>query len=221
MTQIAMPDENEFGRKKSEEQKEGALARFMDWVTSTEPDDVKAYVDKLRAQNVHLSDDELAKKIVSRKSFKNGLVGAATGIPGILALPATIPADLVMTWRIQAFMAMCVAYVYGHTDKTTDLKTDLYLILAGESAKQALKRLGIETGKAIAKKAIDKYITREVMVKIWSVVGQKIITKAGEKSLTSFMRLVPILGAPIGFAFDWAATRGVGYFAIRYYSGRG
>jgi hypothetical protein len=221
MTQLAMPDGNEFGRKKPEEQKEGALARFLDWVTSTEPAEVKAYVDKLRSQNAEISDDDLAKKIVSRKSLKNGLVGAATGIPGIIALPATIPADLVATWRIQAFMAMCVAYVFGHTAKTTDLKTDLYLILAGDSAKEALKRLGIEVGKTLARRAIEKYITREVMVKIWSVLGRQIITKAGTKSLTSFMRLVPGLGGVVGFFCDWGATKVVGHFAIKYYSGQG
>ena len=128
---------------------------------------------------------------------------------------------MVATWRIQAAMAFSVAYVYGQTMDTADLKTDIYIILAGNSAKEALKRLGIEAAKGLTKKAIQKYISREVMVKIWSVVGRKIITKAGEKSLTSFMKMVPLVGAPVGFAFDWVATRAVGRFAIKYYSGKG
>ena len=57
------------------------------------------------------------------------------------------------------------------------------------------------------------------MVKIWKVVGQKIITKAGEKSMTSFMKMVPLVGAPVGFAFDWTATQAVGKLAIKYYRG--
>lgn len=116
-------------------------------------------------------------------------------------------------------MAFSIAYIYGHTKDTTDLKTDLYLILAGDSAKEALKRFGIEVSKSVTKKAVDKYITREIMVKIWKVVGRKIITKAGEKSLTSFIKLVPLVGAPVGFAFDWGATRAVGGLAIKYYKG--
>lgn len=99
------------------------------------------------------------------------------------------------------------------------MKTDLYLILAGDSAKEALKRIGIEVSKGVTKKAVQKYITRDVMVKIWKVVGQKIITKAGEKSLTSFMKMVPLVGAPVGFAFDWIATQTVGRFAMSYYKG--
>lgn len=57
------------------------------------------------------------------------------------------------------------------------------------------------------------------MVKIWQIVGRKIITKAGEKSLTIFMKLAPLAGAPIGFVFDWGVTRVVGGLEIKYCKG--
>lgn len=221
MSNLVLPPDGDFSPKKPEDEKVGALGRFMDWVLTTQPASVRAYVDKLRTQNLGITDDALAEKIVRRKALKNGLVGAATGVGGILVLPVTIPADLLASWRIQAFMCMSVAYTYGHTAQTTDLKTDIYLIMAGDSAKEALKRLGIEVGKTVTRKAVEKYITREFMVKIWKVIGQRIITKAGQKSLTSFTRMVPLIGAPIGFGFDWFATRAVGHCAIEYYSGRG
>ena len=72
---------------------------------------------------------------------------------GLFVMPVTIPTDLIASWRIQATMAFSIAYIYGHTENTTDLKTDLYLILAGDSAKEALKRLGIEISKDITKKS--------------------------------------------------------------------
>jgi hypothetical protein len=198
--------------------KVGALEKVIDWIIDTDPIAIESYVDKLREQNPGIRDDELAKKIVSRKAIKNGLVGAISGIPGLIALPVTVPTDLVASWKIQTYMAVSIAYVYGHTTQTTDLKTDIYIILAGDAAKEALKRVGIEITKEVTKKAIDKYITREVMKQIWKVVGQKIITKAGEKSLTSFMKMVPIVGAPVGYAFDWVAAKVVGRTAIKYYS---
>jgi hypothetical protein len=200
---------------------EAALGALVDWFAETDVQDIDEYVVKLRAQNPGITDDDLAHKIVRRKSLKCGMVGAATGIPGLLALPATIPADLIACWRIQIVMAVAVARVYGHSARTTDLKTDILLILAGNAAKEALKRLGIEVGKSITKNVIDKVITREVMKAIWKVVSQKIITKAGEKSFTSFMKAVPLVGAPVGFAFDYPAARIVGHNAITYYSGGG
>lgn len=198
---------------------QNGLEHILDFVISTDHVKIEDYVDKLVEQNKGISCDELAKKILHRKSIKNGLIGAISGLGGLITLPVSIPTDLICSWRIQASMAFSIAYVYGHTKDTTDLKTDLYLILAGNSAKEALKRIGIETSKAITKKAVEKYITRDIMVKIWKVVGQKIITKAGEKSLTSFMKMVPLVGAPVGFAFDWTATQTVGKFAIAYYRG--
>ena len=198
--------------------KAGALESIVNWIIEADPIAIASYVDKLREQNMGITNDELANKIVSRKAIKNGLVGAISGIPGLIALPVTTPTDLVATWKIQAYMAVSIAYVYGHTSETTDLKTDIYLILAGDAAKEALKRMGIQISKEVTKKAIDKYITREVMKKIWKVVGQKIITKAGQKSLTSFMKMVPLVGAPVGYGFDWFATKAVGKTAIIYYS---
>lgn len=177
------------------------------------------YVAKLRSQHPNVSNDTLAKKIVSRKSVKNGLVGALTGVGGYATMPVAIPTDLACSWKIQIAMALSVACVYGHDNDTTDLKTDIYLILGGNAAKEALKKLGIETSKAITKKAVQKYITKDVMTKITSVIGRKIITKAGEKSMTSFMKMVPLVGAPVGFAFDWTSTQLVGKVAIQYYRG--
>lgn len=206
-------------RLPTKEELQKGLDTVVDYVISTDSVVIKNYVDKLCEQNMGITCDELAKKVMNRKSVKNGLVGAVTGLGGIVTLPVSIPADLVCSWRIQASMAFSIAYIYGHTKDTTDLKTDLYLILAGDSAKEALKRFGIEVSKSVTKKAVDKYITREIMVKIWKVVGRKIITKAGEKSLTSFIKLVPLVGAPVGFAFDWGATRAVGGLAIKYYKG--
>ncbi|NJD03912.1 MAG: hypothetical protein FIA99_15245 [Ruminiclostridium sp.] len=198
---------------------QNALEHVLDFIISTDHVTIESYVEKLLEQNEGISCDELAKKILHRKSIKNGFIGAATGFGGLITLPVTIPADLICSWRIQASMAFSIAYVYGHTKDTTDLKTDLYLILSGDSAKEALKRIGIEASKSITKKAVEKYITKDIMLKIWSVVGRKVITKAGEKSLTSFMKMVPLVGAPVGFAFDWAATQTVGKFAIKYYKG--
>ncbi|WP_158929229.1 EcsC family protein [Acidisphaera sp. S103] len=201
------------------EEKENVITKIVDWMVEKSLPEVDKYVGSLRSLNPEISNDALARKIVSRKSMKNGLVGAATGVGGLITLPVTVPADLVASWKIQIFMAIAIAHVYGHDLKAANIKTDIFLILAGDSAKEGLKRLGVEMTKGITKKAIDKYITREIMVKIWKIIPQKIITKAGEKSLTSFMKMVPLVGAPIGFTFDWLSARATGKVAIHYYSG--
>ncbi len=202
------------------EVKLNVLEKLINWMIASGQEHLDSYINHLKYQSPGLSRDDLAHKVVNRKSFKNGLVGAATGLGGLITLPVAVPADLVASWKIQITLALAVARVYDHTRYTTDFKTDIYLILAGNSAVEALKRAGIEVSKGVTKKAISKYVTREVMKKIWKVIPQKVITKAGEKSFTSFMKMVPLVGAPVGFAFDWAAARAVGKTAIHYYSGR-
>ena len=100
------------------EDRRTALDKIIDWLVVTDPQQISTYVDTLRQQNFSVSDDELAKWIVSRKSFKNGLVGPVTGLGGPLTLPVAIPTELVFSWKIQAFMACSVAHVYGHTHDT-------------------------------------------------------------------------------------------------------
>ena len=199
----------------------GALTRVVDHMIEVSAPGVTSYVQKLRSQNPGISSDALAGKIVRRKSFKNGLVGAVTGLGGAITLPIAIPVDVIASWKIQIAMALAIAAAYGRNNGNSDLKTDVFLILAGDSAKEALKRAGIHVAKGVTHKAIQQHVTREVMKKIWKVIPQRIITKAGEKSVLSLTRMVPIVGAPVGFAFDWAAARAVGRAAKRYYAGGG
>lgn len=204
-----------------EKQQANALMKLVDWMIERNLPNVEAYVTELRRKNPGMSDKRLARRIVRRKSFKNGLVGAATGLGGLITLPVAVPADILMSWRIQIFMILAVASVHGLTKDNADLRTDIFLVMAGNAAKDVLKKLGIETSKAVTRRAVQKHVTKEIMKKIWKVVPQKIITKAGEKSLTSFTKMVPLVGAPIGFAFDLGSCLVAGKLSIAYYGGGG
>ncbi len=198
-----------------------AFGKLVDWFIEFDPFEVKMYVEEQRHRNPDLSDDELATRIIGIKSVKNGLVGAATGVPGFLAMPITVPTDLLMSWKIQINLALCIAYIYGHDidNKTSDeLKTDIYMILAGKNAKNYLKVLGVEIDR-VTKKTLKRYASREAMSEIWKHIGYHIAATTSRRSATKLTRMVPLIGAPIGFAFDYTATRSVGAFARQYYGG--
>lgn len=197
------------------------LQRIIDWAVHIPPERTQSYVEILRKKHPGISNIELARKIVRRKALKNGAVGAITGIPGLIIAPITIPADLLASWRLQAQMAVAIAYVFGHTAETTDLKTDIYIIMGGNYALEALKKAGVGTAKVMTKKVVQKYITQDIMKKVWKVIAKKVVIKAGKRSLISVTKLVPLIGAPIGFAIDWVSAEAVGRFAIKYYSGDG
>ncbi len=195
-----------------------AFEKLVDWFIETDPWQIKRYVEGLRERYPDATDDELARKVVSLKSIKNGLVGAATGVPGFLAFPIAIPADVIASWKIQINMAMCIAHIYGHAiDPTKDeIKTDIFMILAGSGAKESLNLMGVEVDQ-VTKNAIRRYVTREVTIELWKHLGRRIIRTTGLRSMHRMSRVMPLVGAPIGFAFDYAATRSVGEAACDYY----
>ena len=198
-----------------------AFEKLVDWFIEFDPFEVKMYVEEQRTRNPDLTEDQLAVRIIGIKSVKNGLVGAATGVPGFLAMPITVPTDLLMSWKIQINLALCIAYIYGHDidNKSRDeLKTDLYMILAGNGAKEHLRVLGVEIDE-VTKKSLKRYVSREMLAGIWKQIGRHIAVSTGRRSATKLSRMIPLVGAPIGFAFDYTATKSVGAFAKRYYGG--
>ena len=179
---------------------------------------VEEYVAQVRRLNPDKTPLELAKRIMWRRSFKAGALGGLCGLGGFITLPVTMPTNLYYSFRIQARLTLAIAHIYGWNIAEDDAITDMLLVMGGSSSIEAVKSVGVSIGNEFAKKAVLKYVTRDVMKKINSVVSRKIITKAGEKSLLSFTELVPLIGAPIGAAFDFFGTLAVGRAAITFYS---
>jgi len=180
---------------------------------------IEEYVSHLSKLNPDINNENLAKKIISRRSLKSGAIGAICGLGGIITIPITMPADIYYTFKIQARMVLSLAFIYGWKIDDDETITDILLVMGGNAGINALKNAGIKIGEEFAKKGVNKYITREVMKKINKIISRKIITKAGEKSLTSLTKLIPLVGAPIGAAFDYFGTRSIGKTALIFYSG--
>lgn len=175
---------------------------------------VVADVDLLRSRNSGLARDALARLAVKRGTRRVGAASFATGFGGAPLLAVNLASVL----TLQASVVLSVAAVYDELD-SPDLKQDLMLIMAGNSAVTALRTFGVAATNDMGKRWVARNVTRETMKRVEKVVGRKILTKAGEKSLTSFVKLVPVAGAAVGYTVDRNYTRVLGASAVRYYSG--
>ena len=203
-----------------EEQRVVVFEKLVDWLIETDPWKVRRYVQSLRERYPDASDDELVEKVVSVKSVKNGLIGAATAVPGFLALPIVVPADLIASWKIQINLALCIAHIYGHEidgHNVAKIKTDLFMILAGEEARESFEVMGVEVDQ-VTQETVRRYVTREIAIELWKHLGLRIMRMTGVRSFARLSKAVPLVGAPIGFVFDYSATRTVGEAAREYYS---
>jgi hypothetical protein len=157
-------------------------------------------------------------------------------------MPFTVPIDVYCSLKTQAFMAYCVSYIYGSADNTVDMKRDIYLIIAGDAAKTAFKKIGIDITEKISKKVIEQYIAQYAAQQVYSVlfvefgregalkiladelsieIVERVIAQNSKTIFNRFFRkVIPFVGAPIGFAFDWTMAKMVGKRAISYYSGK-
>lgn len=175
---------------------------------------VEADVDRVRRRQPGLSQNELARALVKRGRRRVGAASFATGFGGAPTLAVNVTSVL----TLQAATVLAVAAAYDELD-SPDLRQDLVLILAGNSAVVALRGLGVAAANDMGKRWVQANVTRETMKQVNKVVSRKILTKAGEKSLTSFVKLVPVAGAAVGYTVDRGYTRVLGESAIRYYSG--
>lgn len=168
-----------------------SLESLIDWILETDPDEVRDYVDELCLEHPKVDKRKIAEKIINDQSFNNGLLGAVTGLGGLITLPATVPIDIIKAWRIQAFTINCIAYLYGYTPQKTDLKTDIFLVLSNGSLED-VKKLVIEEFVKSAPKQASKSVDffKEAAIKqtgkIVPKYAAKAITKYGGKKVASY-----------------------------------
>lgn len=184
----------------------GAIARVRALVV--------ADVERARKRNPDLSQDQLARLVVKRGTRRVGAASFAFGFGGAPMLALNLSSVL----TLQVSLVLAVAAVYDELD-SPDLQQDLVLILAGNSAVTSLRTFGVAAANDMGKKWVQKNVTRETMKQVNKVLSRKILTKAGEKSLTSLVKIVPVAGAAVGYAVDRSFARVLGDSAIRYYGG--
>lgn len=174
----------------------GTLDSLIDSIITNDPEKVSNHVNSIREKKSQLTTKQIAEKIVGEQSFYNGLFGAGTGAFGLMALPATIPTDLVKAWKIQAFTIRCIAYCYGYTDQTTDLKTDIYLLLSSDSM-ATLKEIVYQQAvsakmqAALAVETMKQSVTREALKAAPKYVAQAVVQVAGKEAANYAMKGIP------------------------------
>lgn len=143
--------------------------------------------ERARAANPQAAPEQLIGRIIRRQAFRSGVVGAVTGLGGLVTLPVALPVDIVLSLRLQAALVEFIANRYGHTNPgETESRIRAYLIMSG-SGRVSEAAINI----------ITKYLLR--------VVGK------------SVSKLVPVLGAVVSFGVNYAIVQAIGGVAVRYY----
>lgn len=145
---------------------------------------------KMRADNPTLNQEALLRRVVQREAFKCGLIGAVTSVGGFVTLPLTLPIDIFLSLQVQKSMVEFIAASYGKTE-VSEMEARLRSYLVISGGIRAT-----ETSTRL----LMRFLTR--------LVGK------------SFSKLIPFLGAVVGFVVNYAIAHATGRLAIEWYAGR-
>lgn len=154
--------------------------------------------------------DSLANAVINAETLKVTAISAAAGMPGGIAMAATIPADLAQFYGFVIRTAQELAYIYGWGELFTesselDANTQSQLILfigvmsgVGAANKAVTKLFSEAAANAVAKRVAAKTLTKTwyypIVKKIAAMLGQKMVKSTFAKGIS---KAVPILGGAI------------------------
>ncbi len=156
--------------------------------------------------------EDNVNSLIRWQNTKAGASGFITGLPGIMAMPVTLPANITSVLYVQIRMIAAIAHMGGYDLRDDRVKTFVYLCLAGNAVKDITKNVGIKIGNKFATKTIEK-ISRDTILAINKAVGFRLVTKFGDKGFINLGKGVPFFGGIIGGAFDSISTNIIGNVA--------
>ncbi|OCA86945.1 EcsC family protein [Bacillus sp. FJAT-27986] len=156
--------------------------------------------------------DQKVQSLINWQNTKSATSGFLTGVGGLITLPVAVPANITSVIFVQMRMVAAIAHMGGYDLKDDQVKTFVYVCLAGNGAKDILKNTGIQIGRKLAVTGIKK-IPFEVIKKINHALGFRLLTKFGEKGVINLSKMVPVAGGIIGGTVDAFATNTIGNLA--------
>ncbi|MFJ7177543.1 hypothetical protein ACIQXA_14345 [Streptomyces massasporeus] len=164
--------------------------------------------------------DKAANDSIRYETAKVSALSAAAGLPGFMALPATVPADLAQYFGHMLRIAQKLAYLYSWPDLFSDdgddvddatmgMLTLFFGVMFGtQSANVAVGKVAEMMAKQVAKKLPQKALTKGVIYpvvkKVAAYIGAEMTKQTFAKSVS---KAIPVVGAAISGTLTFATYR--------------
>ncbi|MFG3205811.1 hypothetical protein [Streptomyces sp. NPDC048192] len=161
--------------------------------------------------------EKAANDSIRYETAKVSALSAAAGIPGILALPATVPADLAQYVGHMLRVAQKLAYLYSWPelfsdegddvdDATVGVLTLFFGVMFGtQSANAAVGKVAGMMSEQVAKKLPQKALTKGVVYPIVKKVAAYIGVKMTKESFAKAVsKAIPLVGAAVSGGLTFA-----------------
>lgn len=161
--------------------------------------------------------NNIANKLIMKRTSQSSIASFAAGIPGGVAMAATIPADILQFFGMSLRLAQELSYLYGADDlwkngKVDDEKVKDQLILycgvmfGVSGAVSGVRVLSTQVAKTALKKIPQKALTKTfwypMIKKICSFVGYTLTKKTLASGVS---KAIPVIGGVISGTINFAS----------------
>lgn len=168
----------------------------------------------------------LARSLVVDRTLKSSAMSFAAGMPGGLAMAATIPADTIQYFGITLRLAQEISYLYGEEDlwsegnlseekvmNTLIVYCGVMFSVSGASAtlRVLANQLGKQALKKIPQMALTKTFYYPIIKSIVRFFGGKLTKEIFGKVIS---KAVPVLGGFVSGGITFATLRSMGFKLI-------
>ena len=155
-----------------------------------------------------------AKKLAKSQIAKCTLSGTITSAGGIITMPIALPANITSVWYVELQMIAAIAVLGGYDPSHDEVKMLSYACLGGSGVMDTLRTAGVDFAVKGGKVLIKK-IPVEAVRAVNKKLGMRFVTKWGETGIVNLGKMVPVLGAGVGGAFDLVSSKVVAKTAIK------
>ena len=163
--------------------------------------------------------DRIANSVISSHVKQVTVVSAAAGLPGGVALAATIPGDIAQYYYHVFVLSQKLAYLYGYpdlldedgnaTDDTINLLTLFTGVMMGAAIanngiREVTKQLASTVVKRLPHKALTKGVIYPIVKKIAYMLGYKLTRESFSKGVG---KLIPFVGAFVSGGLTYVTFR--------------
>ncbi|HNP57058.1 MAG TPA: EcsC family protein [Gordonia sp. (in: high G+C Gram-positive bacteria)] len=166
------------------------------------------------ALRTHSDPERAIQRLYSSHRRLVGVTGFASGSAGLIAMPVTIPADVLTFYVTAARMVAAIAHIRGYDVDSEEVRTGILLSLLGAGAGAAVGQAGAKIGNKIVIAQLGR-LPGSVLTKINQAVGFRLVTKFGAKGVINLAKVVPVVGGGVGAGVNVGTLKGIYAYSNR------
>lgn len=174
-------------------------------------------VEPLRAKG--MSPTEIVDRLIRTQCGHAAVQGAVTSLGGLATAAVGAPVGLAGALLVQARLAAAIAYAHGHDLADLGVRELIEGTVSGATENAAMKSTGITAGKKAAGYLVPKVQQRALThVAARQAAGKSAGVIASRVASAGASRVIPVIGAVVGGAFDLVVTKRVADRARRVFA---